>query len=42
MSMPVRREFFGAARPASTLVEVTRLVRPDLLVEIEAVAGLPK
>lgn len=38
---PVRREFFGAARPASTLVEVSRLVRPELLVEIEAVVGLP-
>ena len=38
---PVRQEFFGAARPASTLVEVSKLVRPDLLVEIEAVVGLP-
>jgi reactive intermediate/imine deaminase len=38
---PVRQEFFGSARPASTLVEVRRLVRPDLLVEIEAVVGLP-
>lgn len=38
---PVRREVFGAARPASTLVEVRRLVRPDLLLEIEAVVGLP-
>ena len=37
---PVRQEFFGATRPASTLVEVRRLVRPDLLVEIEAVVGL--
>ena len=38
---PVRQEFFGSARPASTLVEISRLVRPDLLVEIEAVVGLP-
>jgi reactive intermediate/imine deaminase len=38
---PVRQEFFGAARPTSTLVEVRRLVRPDLLLEIEAVVGLP-
>ena len=38
---PVRQEFFGTARPASTLVEISRLVRPDLLVEIEAVVGLP-
>ena len=36
----VRREYFGAARPASTLVEA-RLVRDDLLVEIEAIAVLP-
>ena len=39
---PVRQEFFGAARPASTLVEVRKLVRPDLLLEIEAVVGLPR
>lgn len=39
---PVRQEFFGSARPASTLVEVSRLVRPDLLLEIEAVVGLPQ
>jgi reactive intermediate/imine deaminase len=38
---PVRQEFFGAARPASTLVEVSSLIHPDLLVEIEAVVGLP-
>ncbi len=29
-------EFFGAARPASTMVEVRRLVDPEMLVEIEA------
>lgn len=39
---PVRQEFFGQTRPASTLVEVSKLVRPDLLVEIEAVVGLPR
>jgi 2-iminobutanoate/2-iminopropanoate deaminase len=39
---PVRQEFFGNARPASTLVQVAKLVRPDLLVEIEAVVGLPR
>jgi len=38
---PVRQEYFGSARPASTLVEVRKLVRPDLLLEIEAVVGLP-
>ena len=29
-------------RPASTLVEISRLVRDDLLVEIEAIAVLPE
>lgn len=29
-------EMFGEARPASTVVQVTRLVHPDMLVEIEA------
>jgi len=38
---PVRQEFFGEHRPASTLVEVSRLVRDELLLEIEAIAQLP-
>lgn len=38
---PLRQEFFGSHRPASTLVEISRLVRDDLLIEIEAVAVLP-
>ncbi|GIX46266.1 MAG: endoribonuclease [Candidatus Tectimicrobiota bacterium] len=38
---PVRQEFFGSARPASTLIEVSRLAVPGMKVEIEAVAGLP-
>jgi len=29
-------EFFGAIRPASTIVEIQKLVSPDMLVEIEA------
>jgi reactive intermediate/imine deaminase len=37
---PVREEFFGSARPASTLVEVSRLAVPGALLEIEAVAHL--
>jgi 2-iminobutanoate/2-iminopropanoate deaminase len=37
---PVRQEFFGAARPASTLVEVSRLAVPGARLEIEAVAHL--
>ena len=39
---PVRAEFFGDARPASTLVEVSKLVVPELLIEVEAIAGLPE
>jgi 2-iminobutanoate/2-iminopropanoate deaminase len=39
---PVRQEFFGAARPASTLIEVSRLALPEMKVEIEAVVGLPE
>jgi enamine deaminase RidA (YjgF/YER057c/UK114 family) len=31
-------EFFGAVRPAATMVEVVRLVSPEMLVEIEAEA----
>ncbi len=34
----VRAEFFGGHPPASTLVQVVRLARPEFLVEIEAVA----
>jgi 2-iminobutanoate/2-iminopropanoate deaminase len=38
---PVRQEYFGAARPASTLVGVKELAIPGMKVEIEAVVGLP-
>jgi 2-iminobutanoate/2-iminopropanoate deaminase len=38
---PLRQEAFGSARPASTLVEVSRLVLPDAKVEIECVALVP-
>jgi enamine deaminase RidA (YjgF/YER057c/UK114 family) len=34
-------EFFGQVRPAATMVEVTRLIDPAMLVEIEADAYLP-
>ena len=30
------REFFGLHPPATTLVEVRRLIHPDMLIEIEA------
>jgi 2-iminobutanoate/2-iminopropanoate deaminase len=38
----VRRRYFGDARPASTLVEVRALANPDALVEMDAVAYLPR
>ena len=38
----VRRRYFGDSRPASTLVEVSALAHPGALVEIEAVALLPR
>ena len=37
----VRAEYFQKDYPASTLVEVSALAGPDLLVEIEAVAVIP-
>jgi 2-iminobutanoate/2-iminopropanoate deaminase len=39
---PVRQQFFGETRPASTLVEVSRLAVDGALLEIEAVADLSK
>jgi 2-iminobutanoate/2-iminopropanoate deaminase len=39
---PVRQEFFGNARPASVLVEVSELFLPGLLVEIDAIAHVPE
>ena len=38
---PLRQEVFGEARPASTLVEVSRLAVPGAKIEIEAVAVNP-
>ncbi len=37
---PLRQDYFGAHRPASTLVEVSALVLPGLKVEIEAEAAI--
>jgi 2-iminobutanoate/2-iminopropanoate deaminase len=34
----VRREFFKSDYPASTLVEISSLVDPEMLIEIEAIA----
>jgi 2-iminobutanoate/2-iminopropanoate deaminase len=36
-----RAKFFSAPYPASTMFEVSRLVSPEQLVELEAVAALP-
>jgi 2-iminobutanoate/2-iminopropanoate deaminase len=38
---PVRQEVFGDTRPASTLVEVSRLAVPGAKVEVDAVALIP-
>jgi hypothetical protein len=38
----VRQEYFGPARPASVLVEVSDLFVPGLRVEIDAVAYVPR
>jgi reactive intermediate/imine deaminase len=38
---PVRQEVFGETRPASTLVEVSRLAVPGAKVEVECIALLP-
>jgi enamine deaminase RidA (YjgF/YER057c/UK114 family) len=38
----VRQEVFGQARPASTLVEVSRLALPGARLEVDAVAIAPQ
>jgi 2-iminobutanoate/2-iminopropanoate deaminase len=35
---PIRQEFFGETRPASTLIEASRLAIPGAKIEVEAVA----
>ena len=37
----IRAEFFTSEYPASTLVEVSQLVDPEMLIEIEAIAVIP-
>lgn len=37
---PIRQEFFGDSRPASTLIGVKELAVPGMKVEVEAVVGL--
>ena len=38
----IRKEFFAAPYPVTTTVQVTRLYDPDLLIEITAVAEIPR
>jgi reactive intermediate/imine deaminase len=37
----VRSKYFTKTTPASTLVQVVKLARPDLLLEIEVIAAVP-
>ena len=37
----IRQQYFGAALPTSTTVEVTRLSHPDFMVEVEGFAIIP-
>ena len=37
----VRMEYFKAPLPASTMVEVTKMVKPEYLIEISAIAVIP-
>jgi 2-iminobutanoate/2-iminopropanoate deaminase len=37
----VRARYFGETTPASTLVQVARLARPELMLEIEVIAAVP-
>ena len=37
----VRARYFGTTVPASTFVQVAKLVRPELLIEIEVIAVVP-
>ncbi len=39
---PVRQEVFGETRPASTLVEISRLAIPGAKIEVDAVALVPR
>jgi reactive intermediate/imine deaminase len=36
----IKGEFFRGEQPASTVVEVTALVRPEMLIEVEALAAI--
>jgi len=38
----VRTRYFGTATPASTLVQVVHLARPELMLEVEVIAAVPE
>jgi reactive intermediate/imine deaminase len=38
----VRARYFGATTPASTLVQVVHLARPEFMLEIEVIAAVPE
>ncbi len=38
----VRAAYFTSTPPASTLVQVSRLARPEFLIEVEAIAVVPE
>ena len=38
----VRRQYFKPPLPASTMVEVTKMVSPEFLIEINAIAVIPE
>jgi len=38
----VRREYFKPPLPASTMVEIVKMTSPDYLIEINAIAVIPK
>jgi enamine deaminase RidA (YjgF/YER057c/UK114 family) len=37
----VRARYFGETMPASTLVQVPKLARPEFMLEIEVIAAVP-
>ena len=37
----IRLQYYGKNAPASTLVEISRLARPEFMIEIEVIAVLP-